>query len=89
MNLSKIPNLKKLSTRIPATHKSEPVMTERLRQQCFERDDHECVECHSDYKIVCDHIIRLVDGGTNEMKNLQTLCENCHKEKTSKEARRC
>jgi len=32
-----------------------------------------------------DHIIRLQNGGTNEVNNLVALCPNCHREKTALE----
>ncbi len=32
-----------------------------------------------------DHIVRLADGGTDHPSNLQSLCEDCHKEKTAAE----
>lgn len=34
-----------------------------------------------------DHIVPLVDGGTHDLDNLQTLCTPCHKKKTAAEAR--
>ena len=34
-----------------------------------------------------DHVTPLIDGGTHDFKNLQTLCTPCHKDKTAKEAR--
>ena len=34
-----------------------------------------------------DHIVPLVDGGTHDPSNLQTLCTPCHKKKTAQEAR--
>ena len=33
-----------------------------------------------------DHIVPLIDGGTHDMANLQTLCTPCHKLKTAREA---
>ena len=33
-----------------------------------------------------DHIVPLVDGGSHEMANLQSLCTPCHKRKTAAEA---
>ena len=32
-----------------------------------------------------DHIVRLADGGSNNVENLRALCRNCHGEKTSLE----
>jgi len=34
-----------------------------------------------------DHIVPLVDGGSHDPSNLQTLCTPCHKKKTAQEAR--
>ena len=34
-----------------------------------------------------DHIVPLIDGGSHELDNLQTLCKPCHKKKTAAEAR--
>lgn len=33
-----------------------------------------------------DHIVPLIEGGSFEMSNLQTLCTTCHKVKTAREA---
>lgn len=35
-----------------------------------------------------DHIVRLVDGGTDDRANLQALCKSCHRLKTSFERTR-
>lgn len=35
-----------------------------------------------------DHIVPIVDGGSLEMDNVQTLCDPCHARKTAEEARR-
>lgn len=32
-----------------------------------------------------DHIIPLIDGGTHELANMQTLCVPCHRAKTKRE----
>ena len=34
-----------------------------------------------------DHVVPLIDGGTHDLRNLQTLCTPCHKRKTAGEAR--
>ena len=33
-----------------------------------------------------DHVVPLIDGGSHELSNLQTLCTPCHKRKTAREA---
>ena len=35
-----------------------------------------------------DHVVPLIDGGSHDESNLQTLCTPCHKKKTATEARR-
>lgn len=34
-----------------------------------------------------DHVVPLIDGGSHELANLQSLCTPCHKKKTADEAR--
>ena len=34
-----------------------------------------------------DHIVPLIDGGSHELSNLQTLCAPCHRKKTGEENR--
>jgi 5-methylcytosine-specific restriction protein A len=55
-----------------------------LREQIFDRDDRKCVKCGSDEYLHCDHVAELVDGGTSDPANLQTLCRSCHSIKTSR-----
>jgi len=35
-----------------------------------------------------DHIVRIKDGGTDELENLQGLCFHCHEIKTEKDNRK-
>lgn len=71
----------------------------RQRARIFERDDYLCqihlrrgeirpVTLHGKYAGVCDHIIPLAEGGTDDDDNLQTICQECDKEKTAAEAAR-
>ncbi|WP_233866690.1 HNH endonuclease [Paraburkholderia adhaesiva] len=32
-----------------------------------------------------DHIVRVADGGTDDPSNLQSLCHECHADKTARE----
>jgi 5-methylcytosine-specific restriction endonuclease McrA len=34
-----------------------------------------------------DHIVALIDGGSHELANLQTLCAPCHRKKSAQESR--
>ena len=49
-------------------------------------NDYKCNNCRKtlvDREFECDHIIPLANGGKNTVENLQALCKNCHKNKTS------
>lgn len=52
------------------------------KKQVFQRDGYRCVKCSSPFKIECDHIKNRSQRGTHAMDNLQTLCSECHREKT-------
>jgi len=59
----------------------------RLRHECFKRDDYKCVECGAtkDEKMLhCDHILPVSQGGSDELENLQTLCDDCNLSKSNK-----
>lgn len=53
-------------------------MSETLRRGVMRRDGNRCVWCESTDELEVDHIIRYIDGGGNEPKNLRTLCHRCH-----------
>lgn len=46
------------------------------------RDGNKCVICSSRVKLEVDHRRALMNGGTNDISNLFTLCDECHTEKT-------
>jgi hypothetical protein len=76
---------------------------ERVREQVWNRDHCKCVKCGRGVALYpisegvlggeCDHIVPLFKGGNDwhedlpELKNFQTLCENCHREKSREEAK--
>jgi hypothetical protein len=55
-----------------------------IRNDVIERDNHRCVECGSDYNLEVHHIKPIKDGGNNSLRNLQTLCEDCHNNQHNK-----
>jgi hypothetical protein len=61
--------------RIPAELKEQII-----KEQNGVCNDPDCQEVHEKYQI--DHIIPLINGGTNNRDNLQALCISCHREKT-------
>ena len=59
----------------------------RLRHEVFKRNEYKCVECGKGKKettLHVDHIIPVTRGGSDELDNLQTLCEACNLAKSDK-----
>ena len=52
-----------------------------VRDAVFKRDNYCCVKCGSTKNLEVDHKVSLANGGTNEMANLQTLCQDCNRRK--------
>jgi 5-methylcytosine-specific restriction enzyme A len=55
-----------------------------VRRLVFERDRYQCQSCGRTalaVKLTIDHIIALAQGGTNDISNLQTLCDRCNSRK--------
>ena len=73
----------KLSSRIGR----QPI-SRQLRHQVFQRDGYRCRECGATNKqtrLHVDHIKPVAKGGTNDLSNLQTLCEDCNRSKYTDE----
>ena len=47
-----------------------------------------CAHCGTIVGLQTDHIVPLHAGGTDEWRNLQSLCVECHKAKTHKDLER-
>lgn len=59
----------------------------KLRHECFKRDGYKCKECGASKEektLHCDHIISVAQGGSDELDNLQTLCDDCNLAKSDK-----
>ena len=55
-----------------------------VRQYVYQRDNFQCQSCgktHLETKLNIDHIVPLAKGGSNDMSNLQTLCQACNQRK--------
>lgn len=56
------------------------------------RDQHMCQPCKAIGRITeateVDHILNLAEGGTDDLSNLQAICQECHKAKTTEESKR-
>ena len=63
---------------------------EKLREQAFRRDAGICQYCRAKFGLVhlgtqVDHIVPKAQGGSDEIENLQTICDEGHKRKTAEE----
>jgi 5-methylcytosine-specific restriction enzyme A len=58
-----------------------------VRKYVLERDRSQCQSCgKSDQqaRLHIDHIIPLAKGGTNDLSNLHTLCQDCNLSKSDR-----
>ncbi len=53
-------------------------------REAKERDGYRCIRCGGMEELQTDHIHPLSKGGNNEYVNLQTLCKQCHENKTGR-----
>lgn len=65
-----------------ARNQSRPANWPSIRAQVLARDRFTCQMCGGRSDLEVDHIIPVARGGSWEPSNLQTLCSDCHKDKT-------
>ena len=54
---------------------------DEIRKQVYERDNYTCVDCSAtDVALHAHHKIPKSKKGSDELSNLETLCEDCHAE---------
>ncbi|MFA5714415.1 MAG: HNH endonuclease [Candidatus Paceibacterota bacterium] len=58
-----------------------------IKNRLIEERGNICNHCGENLYLELDHIIPLWNGGSNEDDNLQLLCRECHKNKSSIDAR--
>lgn len=67
--------------------KKRSPLDHRLRHEVFKRDNYKCKDCglsKEQTTLHVDHIISVSQGGSDELNNLQTLCQACNLAKSSK-----
>jgi hypothetical protein len=70
-----------------ATGNKRRPLPKAIRHEVFKKDNYKCVECGKSNKettLHADHIIPVSLGGTDELDNLQTLCEECNTTKSDR-----
>jgi 5-methylcytosine-specific restriction endonuclease McrA len=61
-----------------------------IKESIWERDGKKCVKCEKELSLEesqTDHILAVINGGSDEKENLQTLCKECHARKTGTDIR--
>ena len=56
--------------------------TKEIKDEVWNRDNGQCVDCSSQKDLEFDHIIPVAKGGANTYRNLQLLCEDCNRSKS-------
>ncbi len=66
------------------TNPTSRSVSETKKKYIASQQDWKCAHCKEQLaaSFQVDHIIRLADGGTNHVDNLEALCCNCHGKKT-------
>lgn len=59
-------------------------ISKKKRAVVFARDNHQCKHCGAIDDLTIDHITAEVNGGSQELENLQTLCRSCNSRKGAK-----
>jgi 5-methylcytosine-specific restriction endonuclease McrA len=49
------------------------------------RDGFHCQHCHATRDLTIDHVVAVINGGTNDLDQLQLLCGSCNSTKNDKQ----
>jgi 5-methylcytosine-specific restriction endonuclease McrA len=66
---------------VPTGRKPIPVV---VRREVWRRDQGACVDCGSRERLEYDHIVPVIRGGANTVRNIELRCERCNRSKGAK-----
>lgn len=72
---------------LKSKNKKRGRISKSIRHEVFKRDNYKCVECGASKENIglhIDHILPISQGGSDELDNLQTLCETCNIAKSNR-----
>ena len=69
---------KLVSIRYEVKPSSSRYIPKAIRQAVLIRDNNRCVKCGNQKDLQFDHIVAVVNGGSNEEANVQLLCNICN-----------
>ena len=61
-----------------------PRIPEDIRIKIWQRDEGKCARCGSRERLEYDHIVPISKGGSNTLRNIELLCEECNRKKSNK-----
>ncbi len=59
-------------------------ISNKVRNIVWNRDRGRCIKCEGNINLEFDHIIPFSKGGSSTARNIQLLCSNCNRKKSSK-----
>lgn len=84
--ISVLNGIREAPTLFDALADERPPISDRVRQEVYQRDGWKCRGCGRTTDLTVDHIWPYSRGGTNALDNLQTLCSYCNVSKNDKAA---
>jgi len=60
------------------------MISKTKRSKVFEKSQWRCVKCGREVRLTIDHRIPKSKGGTDNLSNLQSMCDPCNQEKADK-----
>lgn len=54
-------------------------ISQKVKEIVWERDNHQCIICHSNRAMPNSHFIRRSQGGLGIEENIVTMCDRCHR----------